>query len=86
MDGIVNFLIHVKEFLNPQHLINYMLDQLGIYVYFGLFFVIFAETGLAVCNHPPLAPTYESPAPPDMPRWIAQDAPGTPPAGKGRAG
>jgi membrane-associated protein len=48
MDGIIDFLIHVKEFLNPQHLINYLLDLLGIYVYFGLFFVIFAETGLAV--------------------------------------
>src|SRR3982751_200128 len=48
MEGIIDFLIHVKEFLNPQHLINYLLDLLGIYVYFGLFFVIFAETGLAV--------------------------------------
>lgn len=48
MEGIVDFLIHVKEFLNPQYLINYMLDVLGIYVYFGLFFVVFAETGLAV--------------------------------------
>jgi membrane-associated protein len=48
MDSNIDFLIQVKEFLNPQHLINYMLDLLGIYVYFGLFFVIFAETGLAV--------------------------------------
>ena len=48
MDSIIDFLIQVKEFLNPQHLINYMLDLLGIYVYFGLFFVVFAETGLAV--------------------------------------
>ena len=48
MDSIIDFLVQVKEFLNPQHLINYMLDLLGIYVYFGLFFVIFAETGLAV--------------------------------------
>jgi membrane-associated protein len=48
MEGIIDFLIHVKEFLNPQYLINYMLDVLGIYVYFGLFFVVFAETGLAV--------------------------------------
>src|SRR3982750_1924738 len=48
MEGIIDFLTHVKEFLNPQHLINYLLDLLGIYFYFGLFFVIFAETGLAV--------------------------------------
>src|SRR3954462_12619350 len=48
MEGIIDFLTHVKEFLNPQHLINYLLDVLGIYVYFGLFFVVFAETGLAV--------------------------------------
>ena len=48
MDSIIDFLIQIKEFLNPQYLINYMLDLLGIYVYFGLFFVIFAETGLAV--------------------------------------
>ena len=48
MDSIIDFLIQIKEFLNPQYLINYMLDLLGIYVYFGLFFVVFAETGLAV--------------------------------------
>src|SRR3954468_15926442 len=48
MNGIIDFLIHIKEFLNPQHLINYMLDLLGIYVYFGLFLIVFAETGLAV--------------------------------------
>jgi len=42
-------LLHqIRDFLNPAHLINYMLDLLGVYVYFGLFFIIFAETGLAV--------------------------------------
>lgn len=42
-------LLHqIREFLNPAVLINYMLDLLGIYVYFGLFFIVFAETGLAV--------------------------------------
>ncbi len=42
-------LLHqIREFLNPAHLINYMLDLMGVYVYFGLFFIIFAETGLAV--------------------------------------
>ena len=42
-------LIHaVRDFLNPKLLIDYMLNLLGVYVYFGLWFVIFAETGLAV--------------------------------------
>lgn len=35
-------------FLDPNVLINTLLDWLGIYVYFGLFFIVFAETGLAV--------------------------------------
>src|SRR2546421_4298348 len=48
MESIVDFLYQVKDFLNPGHLINYMLDLLGGYVYLGLWFVIFAETGLAV--------------------------------------
>lgn len=48
MDSIIEFLIQVKDFLNPKTLIDYMLNLLGGYVYFGLFFVIFAETGLAV--------------------------------------
>ncbi len=41
----------IKEFLhylNPKVLIETLLNLLGIYVYFGLFFIIFAETGLAV--------------------------------------
>lgn len=42
-------LLHqIREFLNPAHLINYLLDLMGVYVYFGLFFIVFAETGLAV--------------------------------------
>ena len=48
MDSIVDFLYQVKDFLNPKFLIDYMLALLGGYVYFGLWFVIFAETGLAV--------------------------------------
>ncbi len=48
MDGIVDLLYQVKELLNPKYLIDYMLSLLGGYVYFGLWFVIFAETGLAV--------------------------------------
>ncbi len=48
METIIDFLIQVKDFLNPKFLIDYMLNLLGVYVYFGLWFVIFAETGLAV--------------------------------------
>lgn len=48
MDGIFDLLHQVKDFLNPKFLIDYMLNWLGVYVYFGLWFVIFAETGLAV--------------------------------------
>jgi membrane-associated protein len=48
MDSIIDFLIQVKDFLNPKFLIDYMLDLLGVYVYLGLWFVVFAETGLAV--------------------------------------
>ncbi len=44
----MEFLHQIREFLNPAHLINYMLDLMGVYVYFGLFFIVFAETGLAV--------------------------------------
>jgi membrane-associated protein len=35
-------------FLDPNVLINTLLDRLGIYAYLGLFFIVFAETGLAV--------------------------------------
>lgn len=48
MDSIVDFLYQIKDFLNPKFLIDYLLNLLGVYVYFGLFFIIFAETGLAV--------------------------------------
>jgi membrane-associated protein len=48
MDSIIDFVSQVKDFLNPKFLIDYLLNLLGVYVYFGLFFVIFAETGLAV--------------------------------------
>lgn len=48
MESIIDFLYQAKEFLNPSFLIDYLLNLLGIYVYFGLFFIVFAETGLAV--------------------------------------
>ena len=48
MDSFVDLLHQIKDFLNPSFLIDYLLNWLGVYVYFGLWFVIFAETGLAV--------------------------------------
>ncbi len=48
MESIVDFLTQVKDFLNPKLLIDNLLNWLGGYVYFGLWFVVFAETGLAV--------------------------------------
>ena len=49
MESIIEFLYWIKDYvLNPKILIDTMLDKMGIYVYFGLFFIIFAETGLAV--------------------------------------
>ncbi|MEZ5307732.1 MAG: VTT domain-containing protein [Pyrinomonadaceae bacterium] len=48
MESIFDLIGQVLQFLKPDRLINYLLDLLGIYVYFGLFFIIFAETGLAV--------------------------------------
>lgn len=48
MDSIIDFLVQIKDFLNPKFLIDYLLALLGNYVYFGLFFIVFAETGLAV--------------------------------------
>ena len=42
-------MMHLKDYvLNPKLLIDWMLLKLGIWVYAGLFFIIFAETGLAV--------------------------------------
>jgi len=48
MDSILDLLHSVRDFLNPKYLIDWMLAFLGAYVYLGLWFVIFAETGLAV--------------------------------------
>jgi membrane-associated protein len=44
----MEFLHQIKDFINPKFLIDYFLLTLGGYVYFGLWFVVFAETGLAV--------------------------------------
>lgn len=48
MDSIADLVHQIRDLLNPKLLIDWMLAILGNYVYFGLWFVIFAETGLAV--------------------------------------
>lgn len=49
MEAIVDFLYFIKDnILNPKVLIDWMLALLGPWVYFGLFFIVFAETGLAI--------------------------------------
>jgi membrane-associated protein len=48
MDSLIDLFYTIKDFLNPKFLIDWMLAFLGGYVYLGLWFVIFAETGLAV--------------------------------------
>lgn len=48
MDSIIDFLMQAKDYLNPKVLIDWMLLKLGVYVYVGLFAIVFAETGLAI--------------------------------------
>ncbi len=48
MDSIIDFLYQVKDYLNPKILIDWMLLKLGLWVYLGLFLIVFAETGLAI--------------------------------------
>ena len=44
----MDLIYQVLDFIKPDNLINWLLDLLGVYVYFGLCFIIFAEVGLAV--------------------------------------
>ncbi|HTH51763.1 MAG TPA: VTT domain-containing protein [Pyrinomonadaceae bacterium] len=44
----MEFLHTLRELLNPGYIIDYLLGWLGNYVYLGLWFIVFAETGLAV--------------------------------------
>ncbi len=46
--GVFEDLKRTFWFLDPNQLINTLLDLFGIYTYFALFFIVFAETGLAV--------------------------------------
>jgi membrane-associated protein len=48
VEALTDLILQAKEYLNPKVLIDWMLLKLGLYVYVGLFFIVFAETGLAV--------------------------------------
>ncbi|MCU1290412.1 MAG: yghB [Acidobacteria bacterium] len=48
MQSIIDFLLRIKDFLNPKIMIDSLLDYFGIYVYVALFLIVFAETGLAI--------------------------------------
>src|SRR6478752_3602254 len=48
MDSLIDLFHTISDFLNPKFLIDWTLESLGGYVYLGVWFVIFAETGLAV--------------------------------------
>lgn len=48
MESIYELLHQIKEYLNPKVIIELLLAKGGVFVYFGLIFIVFAETGLAV--------------------------------------
>ena len=48
MDTLVELFHQLRELLNPKIIIETLLGKGGIFVYFGLIFIVFAETGLAV--------------------------------------
>jgi len=48
MESITELLHHLKEFLNPKNIIDWLTTKGLLLTYFGLIFIIFAETGLAV--------------------------------------
>ena len=48
MDWITELFHTLREYLNPKIIIETLLAKGGIFVYVGLIFIVFAETGLAV--------------------------------------
>jgi|SRR5688572_3609324 len=48
MDWITELFHSLKEWLNPKIIIETLLAKGGMFVYVGLVFIVFAETGLAV--------------------------------------
>jgi membrane-associated protein len=48
MDSLIELFHQLKDLLNPKLIIETLLAKGGVFVYFGLIFIVFAETGLAV--------------------------------------
>jgi membrane-associated protein len=48
MESLTELFHQLRDFLNPKLMIDWMLLKLGLWVYLGLFAIVFAETGLAV--------------------------------------
>ena len=48
MDSLIELFHYLKDLLNPKIIIETLLVKGGIFVYLGLIFIVFAETGLAV--------------------------------------
>src|SRR5687767_11899117 len=44
----MEFITDLLQYLNPKFIIETLLDKLGVFVYVGLFLIVFAETGLAI--------------------------------------
>ena len=44
----MEWLTDLLQYLNPKVLIDTLLIKLGVFAYVGLFFIVFAETGLAI--------------------------------------
>jgi len=47
MDSLYELIHQLRDFLNPKLIIETLLAKGGLFVYFGLVFIVFAETGLA---------------------------------------
>ena len=48
MDSIYELIQQLRDLLNPKIIIDTLLAKGGLFVYAGLFFIVFAETGLAL--------------------------------------
>ena len=48
MDSLIELFHYLKDLLNPKIIIETLLVKGGMFVYLGLIFIVFAETGLAV--------------------------------------
>ena len=48
MDSLIELFHYLRDLLNPKIIIETLLVKGGVFVYLGLIFIVFAETGLAV--------------------------------------